>query len=517
MAPGFGPLEKLQLARGHIFKDWLATLGEKDVESRSAILEFNGLLRQAPVPTSLDSACAAVLQEIRGPWNAVTALVQTTGATAEQVIDMSALAWDDPRTDADLVIVDLCKRAWWKQQKANMWGTAAREAIALPIIERVTTTLLDHAASRDAQEDAWRCLESKADRWLQGDVRAGALDDMMLKLSRYVTDAAAQAASKAPLSQDVPWLQSLGLRARWISQRLSASMAQTTSLGPAIDQIAILTANARLSQAMSEMQALTQQDEDQELDAQATMTLFEALRDRQSSLDEALVEEAARIAASTPGLQIPLVREESDTLRGGRDYDTSNPALQDSLHQKVRGGPRDLAPVTPPCHTLTRAMLSDSAVLSWTSRTCSAAGGLGIPPLALAAWQAGAALGKPSAGPLEHKVCAECGSQEELRGCDGCHRTLCPWCLGRCNLCGLALCLPCFGSHIWNCHQPPVEEARPQEAWRVRRGLLEHPEDLDSAALDKPASIQQWPEVRALEECGYHGVAICQCPCADVD
>ena len=27
MAPGFGPLEKLQLARGHIFKDWLATLG----------------------------------------------------------------------------------------------------------------------------------------------------------------------------------------------------------------------------------------------------------------------------------------------------------------------------------------------------------------------------------------------------------------------------------------------------------------------------------------------------------
>ena len=279
MAPGFGPLEKLHLARGHIFKDWLATLGEKDVGSRSAILEFNGLLRQAPVPTSLDSACAAVLQEIRGPWNAVTALVQTTGATAEQVIDMSALAWDDPRTDADRVIVDLCKRAWWKQQKANMWGAAARESIALPIIERVTTTLLDHAASRDEQDAAWRSLESKADRWLQGDVRAGALDDMWLKLSRYVTDAAAQAASKPASSEDVPWLQSLGLRARWISQRLSASIAQTTSLGPVIDQIALLTANARLSQAMSEMQALTQQDEDQELDAQATMTLLASLGD----------------------------------------------------------------------------------------------------------------------------------------------------------------------------------------------------------------------------------------------
>ena len=235
-------------------------------------------------------------------------------------------------------------------------------------------------------------------------------------------------------------------------------------------------------------------------------------------LSEALVEEAARIAASTPGLQIPLVREESDTLRGGRDYDTSNPALQDSLHQKVRGGPRDLAPVTPPCHTLTRAMLSDSAVLSWTSRTCSAAGGLGIPPLALAAWQAGAALGKPSAGPLEHKVCAECGSQEELRGCDGCHRTLCPWCLGRCNLCGLALCLPCFGSHIWNCHRPPATGgggaaagglAGPPRPPRASRGPGQR--GAGQARLHPAMARGAGARGVRLPRCGHLPVPVCRC------
>ena len=160
-----------------------------------------------------------------------------------------------------------------------MWGTAARESIALPIIERITAAFLDHATSRDAQDAAWRTLESKADKWLQGDVRAGALDDMWLKLSRYLANAAAEAASKPALSEDVPWLQTLGHRAQWISQRLSASIAQTAGLSPVIEQIAILSANARLSQAMSEMQALPQQDEDLELDAQATMTLLASLGD----------------------------------------------------------------------------------------------------------------------------------------------------------------------------------------------------------------------------------------------
>ena len=60
-------------------------------------------------------------------------------------------------------------------------------------------------------------------------------------------------------------------------------------------------------------------------------------------------------------------------------------------------------------------------------------------------------------------------------------------------------------------------QAPPRDGWRRCRGLLEHPEDLGSAALGEPASIWQWPEVVALGELGYRRVALYQCQWADVD
>ena len=81
--------------------------------------------------------------------------------------------------------------------------------------------------------------------------------------------------------------------------------------------------------------------------------------DRQSSLGHALCEEAALRAAATPGIRIQVVLEEIDTLRGGRDHDALNPALQDSLDQKVSQGHYDLVIVTPPCNTFTRSVFAN--------------------------------------------------------------------------------------------------------------------------------------------------------------
>ena len=50
--------------------------------------------------------------------------------------------------------------------------------------------------------------------------------------------------------------------------------------------------------------------------------------------------------------------------------------------------------------------------------------------------------------------------------------------------------------------------------WRITRGLLEHPEDLGTAARGEPASIWQLPECTSLVWLGYHRGALHQCAVA---
>ena len=175
--------------------------------------------------------------------------------------------------------------------------------------------------------------------------------------------------------------------------------------------------------------------------------------DMADALEQALLEKYALLPVEPPALHI----EEIDTMRGGHAHNLLDDGVSTVFLENISKGHYDLVLVAPPCNTFSRAVFANS---------------LGPKPVRDMCWPDGF----PWLEPHSRRLADEGTRMVELA-------------------------LECL--------------ARAAETSSTR-GLLEHPEDLGSAALGDPASIWQRPSAQALAARGYQRGAIYQCEWAPV-
>ena len=79
-------------------------------------------------------------------------------------------------------------------------------------------------------------------------------------------------------------------------------------------------------------------------------------RARQADFGQALREVIAIWNSEANAVQMTLMLEEIDTLRGGLDHNLLEPSAQTAYVGRVLDGDFDLVIVTPPCKTFSRAV-----------------------------------------------------------------------------------------------------------------------------------------------------------------
>ena len=171
------------------------------------------------------------------------------------------------------------------------------------------------------------------------------------------------------------------------------------------------------------------------------------------ALEQALLETYALLPGDPPTLHI----EEIDTMRGGHAHNLLDAGVSKIFLENISKSHYDLVLVAPPCNTFSRAVFANS---------------LGPKPVLDMCWPDGF----PWLEPHNRRLADEGTRMVELA-------------------------LECL--------------ARAAETPSTR-GLLEHPEDLGSAALGDPASIWQRRAAQALAARGYQRGAIYQCEWAPV-
>lgn len=157
------------------------------------------------------------------------------------------------------------------------------------------------------------------------------------------------------------------------------------------------------------------------------------------------------------GFELDLAMSELDVLRGGSAHDLLQTSLRDQVLGKVAAGRWQVVVMRPPCRSWSRAV--------WANRR-------GPHPLRSA--------GHPWGFPW-------------TSGADGdkveCENGLVQFCLDIFEAARSARC----------------EDGRPVLL------LLEHPEDLGTSELGRPASIWQLPKIRSLASGSFFSVAFFQC------
>ncbi len=136
---------RVELWERQLLKEFLANHMPRGEQGISSLAEMWELVQRHTAPAGASEAVQERIREVAGRMGAVAAAFQRTAVTAQQVAYLQQLGAGKTKIDRELGL--LLKDIWWEERLQACWETAAGEAIAAPILER-----LEHELRRAAAE-----------------------------------------------------------------------------------------------------------------------------------------------------------------------------------------------------------------------------------------------------------------------------------------------------------------------------------------------------------------------------
>jgi len=235
--------DKVQWATDLLLRDgvavWLKYHGEQALTCLIALASMlqdlmQGRLAPSQVapPEDAPDTSKQLLKDVMSTLLAITAAIQTTPCTADQLDALASLSANKVGAAQDLAA--LLEEPWWAERLSVVWRTAAAESQAHPMLSRIAHVFKSEATmASKATEDAWNLLQTRTTRWAQ-DLRQGAMRDLFVALRKHVQGTLESALAVPTAERQKPWLDStekLRSRLSWLQGILADGHLAASQVG----------------------------------------------------------------------------------------------------------------------------------------------------------------------------------------------------------------------------------------------------------------------------------------------